>query len=124
LQEFNVNLVRAVVAEFFAATWFLFYNITVIQYSSGLVPTGTVLDSARLLLIALNFGLSIFVLVYIIFEVSGGHINPAITFSLMLGKRVSAVRALLYIIAQVSVHTQLHLSYTQLVFVALGWCSC
>jgi aquaporin PIP len=102
LQEFNINLVRAVAAEFIAATWFLFYNISVIQYSSGLVPTGTILDSARVLLIALNFGLSIFVLVYIIFEVSGGHINPAITFSLMLGKRVSAVRALLYILAQVS----------------------
>ena len=30
----------------------------------------------------------------------GGHINPAVTFGLFLGRKVSLIRALLYILAQ------------------------
>ncbi|WVZ03675.1 hypothetical protein V8G54_024481, partial [Vigna mungo] len=34
------------------------------------------------------------------FGVVGGHINPAVTFGLFLGRKVSLIRALLYIVAQ------------------------
>jgi glycerol uptake facilitator-like aquaporin len=43
----------------------------------------------------------IFVLVYTIFNTSGGNINPAITLTLVLGKRMSLFRGVLYVIAQV-----------------------
>ena len=33
-------------------------------------------------------------------SVAGGHINPAVTFGLFLGRKVSLIRALLYIVAQ------------------------
>lgn len=33
-------------------------------------------------------------------RISGGHINPAVTFGLFLGRKVSLVRAVLYIAAQ------------------------
>jgi aquaporin PIP len=100
LQGITFNLLRAALAEAIATAFFLFYTITTIQYT---VPMGSPgeLDSSKHLIISLSFGLSIFVLVYMFFSVSGGHINPAVTFSLMLGKRVSAVRAGLYIVAQV-----------------------
>jgi aquaporin PIP len=42
----------------------------------------------------------IFILVYCTAGVSGGHINPAVTFGLFLARKVSLVRALLYIVAQ------------------------
>jgi glycerol uptake facilitator-like aquaporin len=40
-------------------------------------------------------------LVYGLAPVSGGHLNPAVTFGLALTKKITALRALLYIIAQV-----------------------
>ncbi|WVZ25105.1 hypothetical protein V8G54_003649 [Vigna mungo] len=42
----------------------------------------------------------IFVLVYCTAGISGGHINPAITFGLFLARKVSLVRAIAYIVAQ------------------------
>jgi len=42
----------------------------------------------------------IFILVYCTAGISGGHINPAVTFGLFLARKVSLVRALLYIVAQ------------------------
>jgi aquaporin PIP len=42
----------------------------------------------------------IFILVYCTAGISGGHINPAVTFGLFVGRKISLVRALLYIIAQ------------------------
>ncbi|XP_028096185.1 aquaporin PIP-type-like [Camellia sinensis] len=42
----------------------------------------------------------IFVLVYCTAGISGGHINPAVTFGLFLARKVSLIRALAYMIAQ------------------------
>jgi aquaporin PIP len=42
----------------------------------------------------------IFVLVYCTAGISGGHINPAVTFGLLLARKVSLPRAVLYIVAQ------------------------
>jgi aquaporin PIP len=50
--------------------------------------------------IAWAFGGMIFVLVYCTAGISGGHINPAVTFSLFLARKVSLPRALAYMIAQ------------------------
>lgn len=35
-------------------------------------------------------------------EFSGGHINPAVTFGLFLGRKVSLIRAIMYMVAQCS----------------------
>jgi Major intrinsic protein len=104
LQGITFNLLRAALAEAIATAFFLFLTISTIQYTVALGAPG-VLDSSKHFLISMTFGLSIFVLVYMFFSVSGGHINPAVTFCLMLGKRVSGVRALLYIAAQVTLHS-------------------
>jgi aquaporin PIP len=39
--------------------------------------------------------------IYHLFELVGGHINPAVTFGLLVGRKVPLIRALLYILAQV-----------------------
>lgn len=51
--------------------------------------------------IAFCFGLGIAALVWIFGDVSGGHINPAVTFAMLMTRRISLVRAILYIAAQV-----------------------
>ncbi|KAL5127673.1 Aquaporin PIP-type [Glycine soja] len=45
------------------------------------------------------FGGMIFVLVYYTVGISGGHINPAVTFGLFLACKVSLIRAMFYMVA-------------------------
>jgi aquaporin PIP len=99
------SLYRAVIAEFVATLLFLYITVaTVIGYKHQSDPTATAADAAcsgvGILGIAWAFGGMIFVLVYCTAGVSGGHINPAVTFGLFLARKVSLVRAVLYIVAQ------------------------
>ncbi|KAL3586011.1 hypothetical protein D5086_012878 [Populus alba] len=61
---------------------------------------GDVCGGVGILGIAWAFGGMIFVLVYCTAGISGGHINPAVTFGLFLARKVSLVRAVLYMVAQ------------------------
>ncbi|XP_061345769.1 aquaporin PIP2-1-like isoform X2 [Gastrolobium bilobum] len=91
---------RAVIAEFVATLLFLYITVlTVIGYNNqthGGDPCGGV----GILGIAWSFGGMIFVLVYCTAGISGGHINPAVTFGLFLARKVSLLRAISYMVAQ------------------------
>ncbi|XP_065870604.1 aquaporin PIP2-1-like [Euphorbia lathyris] len=94
---------RAVIAEFIATLLFLYITVlTVIGYK---VQTDPDLDSdacggVGILGIAWAFGGMIFILVYCTAGISGGHINPAVTFGLFLARKVSLPRAVMYMVAQ------------------------
>ncbi|CAN6554599.1 unnamed protein product [Malus baccata var. baccata] len=88
---------RALIAEFIATLLFLYVTVaTVIGHKSSPGDCGGV----GLLGIAWAFGGMIFVLVYCTAGISGGHINPAVTFGLFLARKVSLIRAVAYIVAQ------------------------
>ncbi|CAF2238996.1 hypothetical protein YC2023_095348 [Brassica napus] len=88
---------RALIAEFIATLLFLYVTVaTVIGHKKQTGPC----DGVGLLGIAWAFGGMIFVLVYCTAGISGGHINPAVTFGLFLARKVSLVRAVGYMIAQ------------------------
>ncbi|CAL5422376.1 unnamed protein product [Camellia sinensis] len=97
------SLYRATIAEFIATLLFLYITVlTVIGYKSQADPIKTtdVCGGVGILSIAWAFGGMIFVLIYCTAGISGGHINPAVTFGLFLARKVSLVRAILYIVAQ------------------------
>nr|XP_004500724.1 uncharacterized protein LOC101494283 [Cicer arietinum] len=88
---------RALIAEFIATLLFLYVTVaTVIGHKKQTGPC----DGVGLLGIAWSFGGMIFVLVYCTAGISGGHINPAVTFGLFLARKVSLIRAVLYMVAQ------------------------
>ncbi|KAG0460435.1 hypothetical protein HPP92_020329 [Vanilla planifolia] len=90
---------RALIAEFIATLLFLYVTVaTVIGYKKQAAVDAC--DGVGLLGIAWAFGGMIFILVYCTAGISGGHINPAVTFGLFLARKVSLVRAVLYIVAQ------------------------
>lgn len=95
---------RAVIAEFVATLLFLYITVlTVIGYSSQADPKknpDAACSGVGILGIAWAFGGMIFVLVYCTAGISGGHINPAVTFGLFLARKVTLPRAILYIVAQ------------------------
>ncbi|KAK2971649.1 hypothetical protein RJ640_010890 [Escallonia rubra] len=94
---------RALIAEFIATLLFLYITVlTVIGYKSQTDPSNNSdpCGGVGILGIAWAFGGMIFVLVYCTAGISGGHINPAVTFGLFLARKVSLIRAVMYMVAQ------------------------
>ncbi|RZC29485.1 Aquaporin PIP1-2 [Glycine soja] len=88
---------RAGIAEFVAT--FLFLYITVLTVM-GVAKSKSKCSTVGIQGIAWAFGGMIFALVYCTAGISGGHINPAVTFGLFLARKLSMTRAIFYIIMQ------------------------
>lgn len=109
-ERLDVNLLKATLVEFLVTTLFLFITIGTVcngckisDFADSSAPGGMEcpLTSARVVEIAASFGFSIAVLVYCAASFSGGHINPAVTLAFAITKKISLLRAALYITAQV-----------------------
>ncbi|KAL8552994.1 hypothetical protein ACS0TY_001607 [Phlomoides rotata] len=90
---------RALIAEFIATLLFLYVTVATVIGHKKLNKLDQC-DGVGLLGIAWAFGGMIFILVYCTAGISGGHINPAVTFGLFLARKVSLIRAVAYIVAQ------------------------
>ncbi|KEH42879.1 putative major intrinsic protein [Medicago truncatula] len=91
--------IRATVAEFFSTCIFVFAG-----EGSALALRKIYKDagasSGELLVLAIAHAFSLFAAISSSMHVSGGHINPAVTFGALLGGRISVLRALYYWVAQ------------------------
>jgi len=98
INEFRLwSFYRAIIAEFVATFLFIYVIVsTIIEQANEKNPCSGV----GTLGIAWCVGGMIFVLVYCTAGISGGHINPAVTFGLLVARKVSLNRAILYILAQ------------------------
>ncbi|XP_052729805.1 aquaporin PIP1-2 isoform X2 [Vigna angularis] len=88
---------RAGIAEFVAT--FLFLYVTVLTVM-GVAKSPNKCSTVGVQGIAWSFGGMIFALVYCTAGISGGHINPAVTFGLFLARKLSLTRTVFYIIMQ------------------------
>lgn len=83
---------RAVFAEFYGTMFFVFFGLgAALRWTSGL---------HNVLHVAFCFGLAAATFIQSIGHISGGHINPAVTFAYLIGSQMSLFRAFFYIIAQ------------------------
>ncbi|CAM9762602.1 unnamed protein product [Scytosiphon promiscuus] len=100
---YSYRLFRSACGEFIGSMLFLFMVITVARFS-GNRPDDELSSevAATTMMIAAAFGLSIFVLVYILAENSGAHLNPAVSIGLLVGKRISVERFFIYVVAQLA----------------------
>ncbi|XP_043698954.1 probable aquaporin PIP1-4 [Telopea speciosissima] len=88
---------RAGIAEFVATFLFLYITLlTVIGVNRSLDKCASVGIQG----IAWAFGGMIFALVYCTAGISGGHINPAVTFGLLLARKLSLTRSVFYMVMQ------------------------
>src|ERR1051325_2768593 len=77
---------RALMGEFLGSLLFVIFGAGTVAITGGAV--GERLDSARLLVIALAHGVAFMLLVAAMMPISGGHLNPAVTFAAMVGRRM------------------------------------
>ena len=88
---------RAGIAEFVATFLFLYISILTVM---GVSKSPSKCATVGIQGIAWSFGGMIFALVYCTAGISGGHINPAVTFGLFLARKLSLTRALFYMVMQ------------------------
>lgn len=105
--------VKAAIAEFISTLIFVFAG------SGSGIAFNKITDNgptspAGLVAAALSHALALFVAVAVGANISGGHVNPAVTFGLFVGGNITLFRGILYIIAQLlgSTVACLLLSYT------------
>ncbi|MBW3874750.1 hypothetical protein HHB55_10960, partial [Neisseria meningitidis] len=90
---------KAALAEFISTLIFVFAG-----EGSGMafakLTDGGANTPAGLVAASLAHALALFVAVSIAANISGGHVNPAVTFGLFIGGNISLLRGILYWIAQ------------------------
>ena len=87
---------RRMGAEFIGTFWLVFGGCGAAVLAAAFPNLGI-----GFLGVALAFGLTVLTMVYAIGHISGGHMNPAVTVGLVVGKRFPASEMLQYVIAQV-----------------------
>ena len=85
---------RALIAEFVGTFALIFIGVGCIAANSAAGDGGTLVG------VALAHGLTIGVMVAATAAISGGHLNPAVTIALAVTKKIDAMNAVGYIVAQ------------------------
>jgi len=93
------SLWRGAISEFVATLMFIFIGTGAVVATQATLGVSSV-QIPSLTVIALAHGFAIMILVYAIGEISGGHINPAVTWATMITNKISVVRGLTYIVFQ------------------------
>lgn len=92
----NQTLLKQCVAEFVGTFALIFIGVGVIANHSNLN------SNAGLLAVALAHGLTIAVMVSATGAISGGHLNPAVTFGLLVGGKIDLKRSVAYWVSQLA----------------------
>lgn len=92
LKDKNGNIWKALLAEFLGNFLLNFFGCAAV-----VAVAGTPHDY---ILIAMAFGLTIFIVVQSLGHVSGAHINPAVTAGMLATSNITIIKGLLYIIVQ------------------------
>src|SRR3954452_3553285 len=87
-------------AEVLGTTFLVFIGAVSITTTNFLLGSKGVFSMADLGMIALAFAFAIAAMVYTIGHISGCHINPAVTFSLAVTRRIGWSEAVVYWVAQ------------------------
>jgi len=90
---------RAFMAEFVATMMFVFLATgLIVSYNKDKTEGGDL--GAGLVSIAFGIGISLSTMIYTVANLSGGHLNPAVTVSLLLIRQIELFKAIGYVICQ------------------------
>ena len=92
---------RASLAEFIATFCFVFLGVGAVVSSGIFLGNEETVTAGRILVIALGHGVGIAIMVAATAQISGAHLNPAVTFSMVLTCKISVTKGAMYIVAQI-----------------------
>ncbi|KAL9246845.1 hypothetical protein vseg_020333 [Gypsophila vaccaria] len=99
--SFSAFSIKAYLAEFIATLLFVFAGVgSAVAFSK--VTSDGALDPAGLVAVAIAHAFALFVGVSIAANISGGHLNPAVTFGLAVGGHITILTGLFYWVSQVA----------------------
>jgi aquaporin Z len=93
----GLTLQQKIAAEFLGAFWLTFGGCGSAILAAAFPELGIGFAG-----VALAFGLTVLTMSYAVGSISGAHFNPAVTIGLWVGRRISGVDVVPYIIAQVA----------------------
>ncbi|KAL2649915.1 hypothetical protein R1flu_018043 [Riccia fluitans] len=93
------DAIKAATAEFIATFLFVFIGLGSISAYNKMYHEG-LMTAAGLVAIALAHGFALVVTVASIANISGGHVNPAVTFGLLVGGHITIMRSVVYWVGQ------------------------
>jgi aquaporin TIP len=97
--SFSWGSIKAYIAEFISTLLFVFAGVgSAIAYSK--LTEDKALDPAGLVGVAICHAFALFVAVSVGANISGGHVNPAVTFGLAVGGQITILTGIFYWIAQ------------------------
>ncbi|OWM86428.1 probable aquaporin TIP2-2 [Punica granatum] len=97
--SFSIGSIKSYLSEFIATLLFVFAGVgSAIAYSK--LTSDAALDPAGLVAVAVAHAFALFVGVSVAANISGGHLNPAVTFGLAVGGHISILTGIFYWIAQ------------------------
>jgi MIP family channel proteins len=100
-QDLGARTQRAALAEFIATLLFVFLGAGSVVVVTGILKLSPAHDAGALVAIALAHGLAIATLVAATARISGGHINPAVTFAAVISGRMKPATGFVYVAAQI-----------------------
>ncbi|KAG0490348.1 hypothetical protein HPP92_007211 [Vanilla planifolia] len=92
---FSPSALRSYLAEFISTFFFVFVAVGS-SISARMLTPDVASDASSLVATAVAQGFALSGAIYIAVDVSGGHVNPAVTFSLVLAGHLTAPVAMLY----------------------------
>ncbi|EXC13943.1 putative aquaporin TIP5-1 [Morus notabilis] len=98
-QSITLNALRAYIAEFISTFFFVFAVVGSAMSSRNLMPNAA-LDPSCLVAVAVTSAFALSSAVFMAANISGGHVNPAVTFAMAIGGHISVPTALFYWISQ------------------------
>ncbi len=99
-EDLGPNTWRAALAELIGTLLFVFVGAGSVVAVKGILHKDPASDAGALVAIALAHGLAIATMVAATARISGGHINPAVTFATVVTGRLKAAVGVIYIAAQ------------------------
>ncbi|GFP90432.1 aquaporin tip2-1 [Phtheirospermum japonicum] len=97
--SFSFASVKAYIAEFISTLLFVFAGVgSAIAFNK--LTSDAALDAPGLVAIAVGHAFALFVAVSVGANISGGHVNPAVTFGLAVGGQITILTGIFYWIAQ------------------------
>ncbi|KAE9585883.1 hypothetical protein Lal_00009909 [Lupinus albus] len=97
--SFSLGSIKAYLAEFISTLLFVFAGVgSAIAY--GKLTSDAALDPAGLVAVAIAHAFALFVAVSVGANISGGHVNPAVTFGLAISGQITIITGIFYWISQ------------------------